>query len=135
MQRIDWDESMSVGVEELDSQHRHLLRMFHGLEEAMKAGHGRDELVRLMHGLTEYAIEHFGAEERLMQTTKYLELAEHNAEHRQFIAQILEFNRKHKQGNVLLTTEMMLFLRDWIITHIRDTDQRYKSHFVSVGLK
>jgi hemerythrin-like metal-binding protein len=135
MQRIDWDESMSVGVEEIDNQHRHLLRMFHGLEDAMKAGRGRDELVKLMHGLAQYAIEHFGAEERLMQTTKYTELAAHNAEHRQFIAQILEFNKKHKQGDVLLTVEMMIFLRDWIVTHIRDTDQRYKSHFASAGVK
>ena len=134
MDKYHWDESMSVGVQRIDDQHRHLLRMFHGLEEAMKAGSGREELVKLIHGLTEYALQHFSAEEQLMQKTKYLELAEHNAQHRRFIAQILEFNKKHKQGNILLTTEVVEFLRGWIVNHIRDMDQRYAHHFANAGL-
>jgi len=135
MQYATWNEHLSVGVAEVDEQHKQLLRMFNGLGDAMQAGQGREELIPLMHGLASYALEHFATEERLMQQVNYCDYPEHHARHQEFIAKILEFNESHKRGNAMLTTEVHLYLRDWIVSHIMETDLKMRGAFQTAGLE
>lgn len=131
---INWDRSMSVGVRQIDDQHRRLLEMCSSLSQAMIESRGQDELVKLMHNLVNYSLEHFTTEEKLMEQISYPELEQHRSKHQEFKTRILEFNDEHKKGNVFLTSQVLAFLRDWIINHILDEDFRCKPHYEKAGL-
>ena len=59
MKRLEWTEALSVGVEEIDAQHRELFRRAARLLEGIHAGEP-EELGALLDFLYRYAVEHFG---------------------------------------------------------------------------
>jgi len=54
-----WNEKYSVGIAEIDAQHRHLVKMVNDLYEAMYAGQGREALGKILSGLIRYTQTHF----------------------------------------------------------------------------
>ena len=119
-----WNESLETGVAEIDKQHKQLFILLYNLNLAMKEGHAHNELGALIHALGAYALEHFETEEAYMEKIKYHELEDHKARHKWFMVKLVEFDTQFKEGNVLLTPEVMLFMRDWLVTHIGDCDQK-----------
>lgn len=54
MALIQWSDSLSVNIAEIDAQHKRLVAMINDLNEAMKQGRGRDVIVRIVDGLVSY---------------------------------------------------------------------------------
>lgn len=77
---LEWDEGLSVGVEEIDVQHRQLLRRLRGLTTAAAEGRA-DELRAAFRFLERYVVEHFATEERWMADHGYPGLREHARGH------------------------------------------------------
>lgn len=86
---LEWTPALSVGVEEIDGQHRELFRRAGRLLDGIRRGDPEeiDELVEYLH---RYAISHFGAEEAAMRETRYPGYARHKAEHDRFISDLLD---------------------------------------------
>ena len=59
MALINWNESLSVNVKEIDLQHKKLIDMNNELNEAMKLGKGKDALGKIVNGLISYTATHF----------------------------------------------------------------------------
>jgi len=59
---IEWRESLSIGVELIDSQHKTLLSDFDQLLKACESGKGIEELKTLLGFLDGYVIKHFSDE-------------------------------------------------------------------------
>ena len=76
-----WRVEYSVGFPDIDAQHKLLLRLTNGLQEAMYEGRGREVLAKILDDLVNYTETHFTFEERLMLERGYSKLAEHHAEH------------------------------------------------------
>jgi len=125
MGRSLWDESLAIGVEEIDLQHRELFTRFEGLLDACREGKGREELQRLLDFLAEYVSVHFDAEERFMASRGYAGLAEHRRQHEVFRGKLGDLRQiYHDQGagmDLLITTNATVL--DWIIQHVRKTDR------------
>ncbi len=66
MALIIWDKALSVGVNEMDDQHKKLIEIINNLFEAMKIGMGRETLNYVFSGLIDYAKKHFFDEKELM---------------------------------------------------------------------
>lgn len=121
---IKWRDSLSIGVEAVDNQHKELLLRFDKLLEACQSGQGIDELKKLMGFLEEYVYTHFNDEEALQRLHHYPGYEVHLSEHRYFIEQIKKL--KHdtsKDGfsthHVVETNNMLL---KWLINHISKVD-------------
>lgn len=125
---LQWNSSLEVGVAEIDIQHKHLVDLLNGLNIAMKQGDGRGILGQLIHGLGDYIIQHFSLEERYMQETGFPKFDAHHHEHQKFVKRIIVFDQQFKSGNVLLTVQIMHFLRDWVREHIAGFDQELGRH-------
>jgi hemerythrin len=77
---LEWNEGLSVGVEEIDVQHRQILRRLRGIMAA--AAEGRTgELRSALRFLERYAVDHFTAEERWMSEHGYPGAREHARGH------------------------------------------------------
>lgn len=125
MAKAGWDDSMSVHVDVIDQQHKQLFAMVDQLEEAMSRGEGNLVLGQIVEGLIEYADVHFAAEERYFEASAYPDCAAHKQQHRDFVAKVTDFKRGFEEDRLMLTLDILDFLGDWLVGHIRASDASY----------
>jgi hemerythrin len=125
MALLDWSPSLSVDVAEMDVEHQKLLALVNNLNEAMKQGRARDELVLVFDALAHYTQMHFTSEERFMEQIGYPDLAQHRQEHAELIRQVTAFKADYDAGKALISVKLMGFLREWVRDHIQKSDKRY----------
>lgn len=135
MPLIRWNDKLSVGVAEIDSQHRRLIDLINELNDAMIQGKGQEALGRILDGLIAYTRSHFAHEERLFAITAYPETTAHKTEHAELIRQVGEFQAGFSQGRVGLTVQIMNLLTAWLSTHIQGSDKKYGPHLNAKGVK
>lgn len=61
MPLLTWNDSFSVGVRAIDSQHSTLVAILNELYDAMMQGHAKEVTGPLLHKLIKYTREHFTA--------------------------------------------------------------------------
>ncbi len=132
---IEWDESLSVGVASLDTQHQRLVTIINRLHEALSLRRGRSALASTLIELSDYAVVHFTAEETLLKVYRYPELADQIARHQRFIERLGEFRNDIEDGALSTPVEMMSFLRDWLIRHIQKSDKKYSELLIENGVQ
>jgi hemerythrin len=134
MPLISWNESLSVGVEPLDVQHRGLVAILNELDQAMTEGQGSTVLAGLLERLVDYTRVHFHDEEALLETHGYPELPAHRKEHARLKDQVLELKDEYDAGRKTLSVQTMAFLRDWLRDHIVGSDKRYGAFLHARGV-
>ena len=67
-----WGPDYSVGVAELDAQHRNLFDLVKDFDDCIRRGLARESIARVIDALIQYSRYHFSYEEKLMK--KYHEL-------------------------------------------------------------
>jgi hemerythrin len=135
MALIQWDNSFSVNITEIDKQHQKLIVLINSLNDAMKEGRGKDVLSQIIDNLFAYAGEHFANEEKYFDKFGYPDAVSHKLEHANFVKKISEFKNGFHNGHLTLTIEVMHFLKDWLKNHIQGIDKKYSPFFIEKGLK
>lgn len=124
---IQWDDSLTTGVADIDDQHRELFRRFNALISACKQGQGREEVMRILQFLDDYIRSHFHEEEAMQLKSNYPDYSEHRAQHENFIATTealtAQFSSEGATLELLVKTNTMLM--EWLIGHIRKTDRAF----------
>ena len=119
---ISWDESLSVGISTIDEHHRYLFDLVNDLIEVVANKLGARELGRVLKALGQYAMVHFMAEERMMQQYHYPRLNIQIRQHQLFLERMKEFNEELHQNPLIAQFEILVYLRNWLVAHIRDED-------------
>ncbi len=132
---VSWTSSLSVGVREIDEQHVKLVELLNKLYAAMKSGKGNDALGKILNDLVEYTVYHFDHEEKLFARLGYPQAQAHAREHAALKAKVSEFAAAFKAGKAKVTTDILNFLKDWVVNHIKVTDKKYSPFLNSKGLR
>ncbi len=132
---ITWTDAYSVGIEEIDNQHKGLVKLINKLFDAMSDGQANSILNGILNELTKYTQVHFATEEKYFALYDYPESAEHIEEHLQFVNEVLKFKAQFEAGNIVLSFEVFKFLRGWLVKHIQGSDKKYSQCFIANGLK
>ena len=126
MEFLTWDEKWSVGISDIDAQHRRLFELFHSLCSLLDEGR-IGALGAVLDELEQYARTHFAAEEELMRAHRYPGLDLHRQAHREFNNHVLAFKRDlSSDRSIPITTGT--FLREWLIEHVIRDDQHFARH-------
>jgi hemerythrin-like metal-binding protein len=125
---FDWDDSIALGIPTIDEQHKALFGWVNTLNEAIKNGEGNEAVGEIIWKLISYVTEHFNEEERLMLACYYPELAAHRNEHDLFVARLQEIQVSFNNGQEM-GINILDFLVEWLVCHIKGTDQGY-SRFI-----
>ncbi len=120
---FDWQNSMSVGNQVIDVDHRKLIQYINELQDAMVAGRGKDVVGTILNRLVLYTHEHFGREELIWKAGRYAGLEKHKKEHADLLKTVTEFKAKYDKGTIALSVDVMEFLRDWLKNHILKSDK------------
>lgn len=136
MPLMEWDDKLSVGVMQIDNEHKQLIKMVNELHDAIRANHGKEVLGKVLDGLIAYTGAHFGHEESEMKRTAYPQASTHVAEHQALVKKVLEIHAAYKAGkHAVLGMETLAFLRDWLVKHIKGTDMALGAYLKTHGAK
>ena len=134
MALLQWTSQLSLNIKEVDLQHMKLVDLVNELDQAMRSGRGKDVVGKVLDRLVDYTSYHFGAEERLMEKHAYTGLERHKQEHVAFVKKVVDFRSGYAQGKSGLSINVMTFLSDWLVSHIKGTDRQYAPHMASKGV-
>ena len=132
MKDLVWSEILSVGVAEIDEDHRKLVNVFNVLNHSVSEGASPEYLAATLEELINCTVWHFSHEERLMLKYRYAEIDEHKAEHRELIKSAKELQQKLLQADKPVANEHIEFLERWLTEHILTTDLRLGSRLSQV---
>ncbi len=126
---IQWSDELITGFEEIDNQHKELIKRINELHSACRGGRGKDIIVDIMDFLGNYILFHFGAEERLMGQYSYPDTDIHRNAHQEFVKRYSELkNNFNIMGERLISVlETTSLLGDWWINHINRMDKALAS--------
>ena len=134
MDIINWKNEFSVGVKEMDDQHKKLLGMINRLIEEQHTLTDPKTIADLLTEMTDYAQVHFRAEEFLMAEYGYDKKKQQEQQHQAFIDKTISFYSASDLGPNVLSVALLDYLSTWLVGHILKEDMKYKEFFKSKGL-
>ncbi len=126
---INWNDSYSIGNEEIDNQHKEIISMINELYAAFTTGKANSIIDDILNRMIKYAGYHFKHEEDLFAKYDYAGLSEHKKIHDSFVAKVVQFQKDFADGNIGLSYEVILFLKKWLTEHINGEDKKYATYF------
>ena len=131
MSLFNWSDEFSVGILEVDEQHRDLFRIIRELDEAAGAGRGDEVLGSTIRLLLSHAQTHFAEEEQAMLASGYRDYDEHKADHDRIWEQLSKYEQRYLKERPKLAAEILPFLvGDWLKSHIPLMDRKAATCFL-----
>ncbi len=129
MSHVVWDESYSVGDQELDDQHRQWIDIHNRLHDDLLCGSVGTLKTLATDALREmlrYVDHHFECEERYMAMIGYPEASSHWRLHKDFDNMIYSMLREIEDGDMpVLNSELIKILQAWLVNHILVEDRKF----------
>ena len=127
---IKWNESMALGIDSIDEQHKKLVEMCNNAFEWSKNMTEDydyfDDINKLLSEISDYTEYHFNYEEELLRKYNYEEFTQHSIEHKFFVKKLQKLEKKDVDDNQQkFIVELSQFLFDWLVHHIMETDKKY----------
>ena len=123
MTLIVWNESMSVGVPEMDEDHRQLVALLNLADAILKAGK-QEDAVAILNRLLEETKLHFQREEKLLDEIGFEGAEEHRQEHDHVLQTALQW-QAHFHGGADLTLDNLTKFQTWFDAHVHGADMQY----------
>lgn len=124
MSKIEWDNSLSIGVDQIDEQHKMLIQKLKDLSDAFDRGLEQNKMLKTMDFMIDYTDFHFSEEEKLMAVHEYPGLETQKKQHKEFqdtLNHILE-DYQDEGPTKALATSINVFLLNWLFNHIKGLD-------------
>lgn len=99
MEQIIWSDDLSVGVDEMDYQHKRLVGMINRLVDLASLTRTDQSVIkaaylRVLSDMVQYATVHFDTEERYLKAIGYADFDNHVEEHKSFSRKAFELEQR-----------------------------------------
>lgn len=123
---IAWTPDLSVGVENIDEQHKIWFEKANELFEAGKQQRAKEYINTMIDFLDEYTKKHFSDEESYMEEIGYPELDAQKKAHASFISDLAKLKKDYNDGggNLLVILNANKMVINWLTNHIRHMDKK-----------
>ena len=133
-----WRESLRIGVDSIDSQHKVLFEKIGELLQRIQRPEtdSRKEYASIISFLKDYAVMHFTEEEAYQRSIGYKDHAAHKQLHAKFIASVLD-HEKRLVSSDFANKEVREFtgmLLAWLLHHVADVDQGIANEVKKPGI-
>ncbi len=125
---MTWKDSYSIGIPQIDKQHKELCDQIDRLYDAGSKGKGADEAKKVLDFLEKYTIKHFADEEAFQLKVKNPDYTQHKAKHTAFLNQVKKLKQEAIQNGMGVSTVIQInqTISTWLIDHIKNTDSSLK---------
>ena len=124
MTLLTWKPEYSVGIDSMDDEHRHMIRLINEIYDEMQERRDAASIEQFLGDIHAAISAHFALEERMMRDAGYAEYQPHKDDHEELLDQIRElmdaFAADSGQGIALLRER----LSSWFSAHFASFDAR-----------
>jgi len=133
-QRTQWTDVLSVGVDQIDEEHRHFIRLLDRFNHAETRGLPEADLYAMLAEVVLYTEEHFTNEEGLMEAAGYPFVDQHRMMHDMAEAEV------HRLASGTASEEEIRdvlgrFMLNWLVLHIQSADRKFGQWLQERGLQ
>lgn len=134
---IIWQKEWATGIKKIDDQHKHFVGILNKTYSLNQGNRKKERLIEIIAELVEYARIHFSTEEQYFEDTEYPEKIDHEEKHADLLQKALKFNSKLLDNDYdpKLVSEFLIFLKEWLDTHLIEVDHRYVKWLTEHGIK
>jgi len=134
---ITWNTDLSVGVIQIDEEHKVLFDRADELFDAGKSGKTKEMLLPMIEFLENYTKKHFRNEERYMEIIKYPEIEAQKKMHASFEEELdkLRVDFEESGGNIALIISINQLVITWLTNHISKMDKKIGDYAKTLKIK
>jgi hemerythrin-like metal-binding protein len=129
---MQWNDSLAVGFDKIDTEHKELFKMIQELVDAIHQHTCKYKIDDIIKFMEDYANNHFAMEEKYMKELEYPEYGLHKAEHEKFRITFSGLKRELEKikisgsfaGSYELSVATDQMLVDWLLDHIAKVDKK-----------
>jgi hemerythrin-like metal-binding protein len=125
---LDWREDFSIGIAEVDHEHRELIGLINSLHAALGDERGGERVEAFLGEIFADISAHFALEERVMRERRYDAFADHKADHERLLDQLRDMMDAQAEGAELDDAQFGGQLAEWFAGHFRTHDARLHHH-------
>ena len=124
MNLIAWREEFTIGLPDVDHEHRELIAMINALHESLGPDADAAQIVEALGEIHARIAAHFALEEREMRQLKYDSIAEHKDDHERLLDDILDIIDTVESPAAYDPEALGERLSRWFSDHFRTHDLR-----------
>ena len=121
MENLNWKNKYSVGVFEIDAEHKIFLKTIKKIHHAFESGMSGEMLIRLLEELYKYADFHFTSEENVMLMNEYPDYESHKKQHDELMQTLSNTINFFNTDNID-KLKLIEFLVRWFKEHTTSVD-------------
>jgi hemerythrin len=124
---LKWTDSLSVGVPEMDQDHRQFFARVNALNKAIADRADKAKVQRLMDLMLMEAAHHFWHEQRLLTKRNYPDAKVHSEKHAQVTAEFYRLMQEFQEVDARQVWERKgLQIRQLLVDHLLAEDMKYR---------
>ena len=124
MSHLQWRDEFSVGIAEVDHEHRELIELINELQQDLQAGSDTQKIVRSLGEIYAQIAAHFALEEKMMRTNRYPAYAEHKEDHETLLDDLRDIMDGVEDDGNLDEAQLNVDLNRWFSDHFRTHDAK-----------
>ena len=121
---LQWREEFSVGIEEVDHEHRELIELIRRLQQDLQAGADADKVIDVLGEIYNQIAAHFALEEKMMRKTHYAAFADHKEDHETLLDDLRDIMDEVEDDGVLDEAQLTDDLDRWFSDHFKTHDAK-----------
>jgi hemerythrin len=127
MEKMRWQNNLSIGIELIDNQHKRWIEHYNDVVESLTSQESREQLSKTLGFLIDYTEGHFLLEEKHMSSNRYPGFPEHKAKHDELRSTLAALVREFEEegATIQLSKAIDTFLGNWLIKHIHEVDTKF----------
>jgi hemerythrin len=131
MNKITWKDEYSVGTEDLDSQHKDVMKLINRLIDYTSSSMPSEKFADILHDVHKHYIEHLEYEVQLLKKLHYPAFEEHNDLHEKYHETIALLTFDASEYDDLIPQKLLDFLNHLWTEHLLVEDMKYKEFIQS----
>jgi len=128
MSLIEWRDEFSVGVAEVDLEHRDLIYLINDLHSLMGTGATHDKVVDTLGEIFAQISAHFALEEKFMRNARYDAYTSHKESHEELLDELRDIMDRVEDDGSFEEARLSAELEQWFTEHFRTHDAKLHRH-------
>ena len=131
---IKWSDSLSVGIPEIDDEHRLFIERVNDVNRAIVDLEGKVIVERLMELMLMEAARHFHNEVQLLSARKFPDTADHAKKHNQLSDRLNRLIEDFRRDDLSFVWAMKgLRIKQLLVEHLLQEDMKFKEYFAQAN--
>lgn len=124
-----FEQRLLLGMAQMDATHREFVELVNRMDESDKTA-----FMSLFESLIEHTRQHFDAEQKWMEDSRFPAIGEHRDEHNRVLGEMIRFGERVARGS---TAMGRAYVRDrlpqWFELHAQTMDSALAAHLKATG--